>query len=123
MASISRFEDIQAWQKARVLVFDVYEITNSGLFARDFGLRDQIRRASVSSMTNIVEGYSRMSNRDFARFLDIASSSASEVRSLLYVALDQKYIAPETFQKLYDNAYEVGAMIFGFSNYLRNNLK
>ncbi|HEY6172183.1 MAG TPA: four helix bundle protein, partial [Candidatus Kapabacteria bacterium] len=99
MASISRFEDIQAWQKARVLVFDVYEITNSGLFARDFGLRDQIRRASVSSMTNIVEGYSRMSNRDFARFLDIASSSASEVRSLLYVALDQKYIAPETFQK------------------------
>lgn len=121
MATITRFEDIKAWQKARELVQAVYSLSNNGSFAKDFGLKDQIRRATVSSMTNIVEGHSRMSNKDFARFLDIASSSASEVRSLLYVALDQKYISNEEFDEHYKLAYAVGAMIYGFSNYLRQH--
>ncbi|PSQ92571.1 MAG: four helix bundle protein, partial [Bacteroidetes bacterium SW_4_67_19] len=85
MATFHRFEDIESWQKARRLARRIYELTGNGDFARDFGLRDQIRRAAVSIMSNIAEGFERGSRREFARFLDIAKASAGEVRSPLYV--------------------------------------
>lgn len=81
--TIRRFEDIQAWQEARVLASEIYRVTNSGDFARDFGLKDQIRRASVSVVSNIAEGFEKDSPREFVRFLRIAKGSAGEVRAQL----------------------------------------
>src|SRR2546426_1392135 len=97
MPLITKFEDIQAWQEARTLTRQVYDITRLGEFARDFGLRDQIQRAAVSSMTNIAEGFDCESKPEFARFLGIARRSAVEVQSLLYVALDVRYIDQAVF--------------------------
>lgn len=79
MATIKRFEDIQAWQKARLLVREVYQTTAVGAFSKDWGLRDQIRRAAVSSMSNVAEGFARKTTRDFAHFLDVAKGPAVEV--------------------------------------------
>lgn len=100
MALIKRFEDILAWQEARKLVREIYAITCQGTFARDFGLRDQIQRASVSVMANIAEGFDCESHVEFARFLGIARRSAVEVQSLLYIAQDICYIDEDTFKKL-----------------------
>src|SRR4030067_640056 len=97
MTTIRRFEDIQAWQEARSLVKQIYALTESGAFSKDFGLRNQLRRASVSVMANIAEGFDCDSNLDFARFLGIARRSAVEVQSLLYAALDVGYVSQETF--------------------------
>lgn len=119
MSQIKRFEDIQAWQKARELVKEVYTISNSGRFAKDFGLRDQIRRAAVSIMLNVAEGFARKTNREFVQFLVIAHGSAAEVQSALYVALDQKYLGEPEFNNLYGLADDTAKMILGFINYLR----
>jgi len=97
MALIERFEDIKAWQEARVLTRQIYQVSGEGEFGRDFGLRDQIRRASVSAMSNIAEGFDCESKKEFARFLEIARRSTVEVHSLLYVALDVSYIDELTF--------------------------
>ncbi len=91
MAVITRFEDIQAWQEARKLLKMIYKLTSSGRPAKDFGLRDQIQRAAVSSMTNIAEGFDCESKAEFARFLGFARRSAVEVQSLLYIAFDIQY--------------------------------
>ncbi|HDH13175.1 MAG TPA: four helix bundle protein [Nitrospirae bacterium] len=120
MGKIDRFEDIQAWQKARKLVAAVYEISNESLFARDFGLKDQIRRAAVSVMLNIAEGFARKTNREFSQFLVISHGSAAEVQSALYVALDQRYISQEQFKTLYKMADETSKTIMGFTNYLKS---
>ncbi len=119
MAKIERFEDIKAWQKARELVNEIYSVTNDGRFAKDFGLREQIRRAAVSIMLNIAEGFARKTNREFSQFLVIAHGSAAEVQSALYVALDQNYITQQQFEKLYKMTDETSKMIMGFSSYLR----
>jgi len=121
MAKFERFEDIQAWQKARVLVKEVYSLSKSGVFARDFGLRDQIRRASVSIMLNIAEGFGRKTNREFLQFLVIAHGSTAEVQAALYVALDQGYLAEPEFKTLYGLANETSKLIMGLSNYLKAN--
>ena len=102
MALITRFEDIQAWQEARKLVKMIYKLTNSGTLAKDFGLRDQIQRAAVSSMTNIAAGFDCESKAEFARFLGFARRSAVEVQSLLYSAFDIQYIT-ETELKEHTN--------------------
>ncbi len=91
MAAFQRFEDIKAWQKARELTKEIYLATSDSSFSRDFGLRDQIRRASVSIIANIAEGYGRKTNKDFAHFLVIAHGSAAETQSHLYIALDLNY--------------------------------
>lgn len=96
-----RFEDLFIWQKALELSQEIYRVTSVGLFSRDFGLRDQIRRAAVSVMSNIAEGFERYSNQDFARFLAIARGSCAEVRSQLYLARSLDYISAEEFEKLY----------------------
>jgi four helix bundle protein len=118
MASLTRFEEIAAWQKARMLTRRIYEVTGRGAFARDFELRHQIRRAAVSSMSNIAEGFERDGNSEFRQFLAIAKGSAGEVKSQLYVALDAGYLSPEEFEELYRLASETGQLIGGFSRYL-----
>src|SRR5690349_19386763 len=101
MALITKFEDLQAWQEARKLTCEVYNLTSSGSFSHDFGLRDQIQRAAVYSMTSIAEGFDCDSRPEFARFLGIARRSAVEVQSLLYVALDAGYICQAIFKAEY----------------------
>ena len=118
MGTIRKFEDIEAWQKARELTRQIYTLSGSGQFARDFGLRDQIRRASVSIMSNIAEGFGRGGNREFIQFLSTAKGSASEVQAQLYVALDANHINGEQFQSLYALTQSVGNMIGGLIRYL-----
>ena len=119
MATISKFENIEAWQKARVLTREVYVVTAEGAFSKDFGLRDQIRRASVSVMSNIAEGFDRGGVREFIQFLFIAKGSSAEVQAQLYVALDAGYISQEQFKGLYDLAGDTGRLIGGFIRYLK----
>jgi four helix bundle protein len=121
MTTIKRYEDIQGWQKARELTNLVYNITKQGIFARDFGLRDQIRRAAVSVMSNIAEGFERGGQAEFIQFLFIAKSSAGEVQSQLYVAIDQEYITPEQFRQGYELCAETMRLIGGFITYLRKS--
>lgn len=100
MAKVSRFEELICWQKTRELVNLVYEITRTEPLAKDFKLKDQLRDAAISGMSNIAEGFARFHKREFIRFLDISQSSAAEVRSLMYVVLDQKYLPPELVEKI-----------------------
>ena len=120
---IERFEEIQAWQEARKLTKKIYDLTNQLPFRRDVKLCGQIRDASVSIMGNIAEGFDRQSKKEFIRFLDIASSSGSEVQSHLYVALDQKYISDENFQETYNQARKTKSLINGFIAYLKGKKK
>lgn len=121
MSSFQRFEDIEAWQKARELTKEIYAMSNDGQFSRDFGLRDQIRRASVSIMSNIAEGFGRGGNKEFIQFLSTAKGSASEVQAQLYVALDAGYINQDQFQKLYSETEATARMIAGLLRYLQNS--
>src|SRR5712692_2254998 len=100
MATFKKFEEIEAWKKARELTKRIYALSRTGAFARDFSLRDQIRRASVSIMSNIAEGYDRSGTGEFVQFLATAKGSAAEVKCQLYVALDQKYIDNPNFTEL-----------------------
>jgi four helix bundle protein len=119
MVAIKQFEDIQAWQKARELVREIYKVCAEGRLSRDFGLRDQLCRAAVSSMSNVAEGFAKKSDRDFAHFLDIARGSITEVQSLLYVALDVGYIEESEFEKLRKRTEETASLISGLTSYLR----
>jgi len=110
---IDKFEDLIAWQKARALTKEVYQISQRGLFAKDFGLSGQIQRASVSIMSNIAEGFERGGRGEFHQFLSVAKASCAEVRSLFYVALDIKYINKAEFRKIMDKAEEVGRIVGG----------
>ncbi|MCK4649338.1 four helix bundle protein [bacterium] len=121
---IQRFEDVECWKEAKVLVNMVYEAINkSEKFKRDYRLRDQATAAAVSTMSNIAEGFSRQSNKEFIRFLYISKSSASEVQSIFYVALDQGYIERETFDKIYSQADKVSQIDSGFIKYLSKQRK
>ncbi|MDO9548809.1 MAG: four helix bundle protein [Candidatus Marinimicrobia bacterium] len=93
---IERFEDIESWKEARKLTNEVYRLTNRDVFAKDWGLKDQIQRASVSIMSNIAEGFDSGANRSFSNFINYSFRSVSEVQSLLYVAQDREYINPTT---------------------------
>jgi four helix bundle protein len=115
---ITRFEDIEGWQLARKLTKQVYDLTKLHLFSKDFGLRDQIQRASGSAMHNIAEGFDAESNQEFIRFLRYAKRSCSEVQSELYVALDNQYITKTQFEDVYEQARQTRATIRGFINYL-----
>lgn len=118
MSPVQSFEEIQGWQEARKLVRMIYVLTNSGPFAKDFGLRDQIQRAGVSAMTNIAEGFDCDSRVEFARFLGIARRSAVEVQSLMYAALDAGYIDETQFREHYEQARKTKALIGGFKHAL-----
>ena len=113
MAGVKVFEDLIAWQKARVLTKNIYEVTQKERFERDFGLASQIQRASVSIMANIAEGFARKNPNAFYHFTSIAKSSASEVRSHLYVGLDIQYITEAEFQQLIEQTKEVERLVGG----------
>jgi four helix bundle protein len=121
MATIERFEDIEAWKKGRELRQVVYRCSRAGGFAKDFALRDQIRRAAISITSNIAEGFEREGNREFIQFLSNSKGSCGELRDQLYVALDEQYITKEQFDKLYMQAVEVSRIISGFMKYLRSS--
>lgn len=123
MSTIKRFEDILAWQKAREMTRQIYKITAGVKFAKDYSLREQIRRASVPIMSNIAEGFGRRTDKQFLNFLDAAHASAAEVQSHLYVSLDQNYMSEKEFEALYQTAEETSRMIQGFSNYLKQSRK
>ncbi|OGC91287.1 MAG: four helix bundle protein [candidate division Zixibacteria bacterium RBG_16_53_22] len=110
---IEKFEDLIAWQKARALTRDIYEVTRQGVFARDFGLSGQIQRASVSIMSNIAEGFERSRIGKFHQFLSMAKASCAEVRSQLYVAKDIGYLDEDTFGRLLEQSNEVSRIIGG----------
>lgn len=120
---IIRFEDIQAWQEARKLVKMVYDLINrSQKFTKDLRLVSQIQAAAVSSMSNIAEGFSRKGHKEFIQFLFISKSSAAEVQSQLYVALDQGYITQLDFDVVYEQAEIVSKMTSSFISYLNSQL-
>jgi four helix bundle protein len=121
MSTFQRFTDIEAWQKARELTCEIYRVSNRGLFSKDFGLRRQIRDASVSVMSNIAEGFDRNGTAEFVQFLAIAKGSVAEVASQLYVAMDQKYVSAAEFDQLIALANETGQKIGALMNYLRKS--
>ncbi len=112
MAGFKRFEDILVWQKARGATRSIYRETIKGEFSTDYDLRGQIRRASISVMANIAEGFGRNSDKEFANYLNIAHGSAYEVQSHLYIALDLNYISEETFATLYGSLDEICRMLY-----------
>ena len=116
---IEKFEDIESWKRARELTAVIYKMTGMDGFVRDFGLKDQIQRASVSIMANIAEGFDSGSKKSFIVFLNYAYRSASEVQSLLYVALDCKYITQNVFDDAYRKTNDIKNLIGGFIQYLR----
>lgn len=123
MAKFNSFEEIISWQNARELNVEIYKITNSNeLFNNDFGLRDQIRRASISISSNIAEGFEKQTTKEFIRFLYIAKASAGEVRSQLYLAFDLKYISKNEFNELKLKINEVSKLISGLLKYLHSTL-
>lgn len=118
MAKIERFEDIKAWDMARGLVATVYRLSGTGNFSQDFGLKDQARRAAISVMSNIAEGFERGSRAEFTRFLKIAKASCGEVRSQLYVALDLNYVNRQEFVAAKTKAEDVSKALGAFIRYL-----
>ena len=120
MAKFNSFEEIIAWQKARELNSDLYLITRQGNFATDYGLRDQIRRASISITSNIAEGFERETTKEFIRFLYIAKASSGEFRSQLYLAADLKYITKDEFERLNLKGSEISRLISGLIKYLNS---
>jgi four helix bundle protein len=121
MAMIERFEDIQAWQMAREITREIYEMTSTGKFSQDYILRDQIRRAVVSISSNIAEGFERDGNKELVNFLSIAKGSCGEVRSQLYLASDQSYLSDEKFREMSEKLIKISRAIAGFMKYLRQS--
>ena len=120
MGKIEKFEDIRAWQSAREVVNRIYEISQDEKFKRDYTLGDQIKRASISIMSNVAEGFSRQSRKEFIQFLFIAEGSAAEVQSQLYIALDQGYISEKEFKEIYDKTEEAAKLLSKFITYLKS---
>ena len=115
---IRRFEEIESWKEARKLTCQIYALSNTGPFRRDFGLREQIRRASVSVMANIAEGFGRKGTREFSRYLTMAQASGIEVQSHLHIALDLGYLDQAIFDNLYKQARSIENLLGGFIRYL-----
>lgn len=113
---IEKFEDILAWKKAKTLTNTIYDVMENN---NDFGFRNQLCRATVSIMNNIAEGYERQTNKEFIQFLFIAKGSCGEVRSMLYLGLDRKYLDQKEFNELYDLATETSKMLSGFIKSLK----
>lgn len=121
MATIHRFEDLEVWQRAREITKDIYGLCRESAFSRDFGLKDQICRSSESVMSNLAEGFERDGNREFVNFLSIAKGSCGEVRSHLYVALDQKYITQNQFDLAYVKCEQNSRGLSGLIKYLNQS--
>ncbi len=109
--AVRQFEDLIAWQKARLLARAIYQASRRGAFVKDWGLSGQIQRAAISAMSNIAEGFERARTREFHQFLSVAKGSVAEVRSLLYAALDIGYLDQQSFDALDGQAAEVARII------------
>ena len=118
MATVQQFEDLAVWQGARELVKEIYAVSKQRAFYRDFGLRDQICRAATSTMSNVAEGFERGTRKEFIQFLNIAKGSNGEVRSQLYVALDQEYLTEKAFSQLRESAVVLSRRLARFIRYL-----
>ena len=118
---IRKFEDLESWKKARQLTSKIYQTTGRGNFGRDFGLKDQIRRASISILSNIAEGFERGGDKEFLQFLAMAKGSCGEVRAQLYAAFDQGYVSQEAFEESSQGTIEIGRLISGLMKYLSNS--
>jgi four helix bundle protein len=121
MARIERFEDIEAWKLAREVTKMIYAVSSSEKFCRDFALSNQIRRASISILSNIAEGFERGGNKEFLQFLAVAKGSCGEVRAQLYAALDQSYIDEAQFKEISNKLIETSRTISGFMKYLQQS--
>ena len=121
MRVYKHFTEMEVWQKAKLLTKLIYEATSIGTFSRDWGLRDQIRKASVSIPSNIAEGFERGGNKEFIRFLTIAKGSAGEVLTQLHIAMDLGYLTENEFEILQDQTVRIGRMLGGFVQYLKNS--
>ena len=121
MPGLRQFEEIEAWRLARILTRRVYQCSALGRFARDRGLQAQMRRAAVSIMSNIAEGFERGGSREFAQYLAVAKGSTAEVQSQLYVAVDVGYISPAEFEDLQRQATSIKRLLAGFIKYLRQS--
>jgi len=119
--SVENFEDLQIWKEARRLTKEIYRLTSEPKFSKDFGLRTQIQKATVSVMSNIAEGFERTGNQEFAQFLYVAKGSCGEIRSQLYVAVDQGYIAATESEQLLISFKRLSSMIGSLINYLRRS--
>ena len=118
---VNSFEDLQVWKDSRILVKSIYQLTSDGKFSKDFGLREQIQRASVSIMNNIAEGFERNNNKEYIKFLGYSKGSAGEVRSMLYVATDLGYISQDSYNMHYQMAINIITQISNFIKYLRKS--
>ncbi|HUR70774.1 MAG TPA: four helix bundle protein [Candidatus Limnocylindrales bacterium] len=118
---VKYFEDLEIWKDARVLTRAIYQLTSDSRFSKDFGLRDQIRRAAVSIMSNIAEGFERGGNQEFIQFLYVAKASCAEVRSQLYVAMDQSYLAQKDGEELAMSFKRLSIMISNLMDYLKRS--
>ncbi|RLB20512.1 MAG: four helix bundle protein [Deltaproteobacteria bacterium] len=118
---ITRFEELECWQRGRELTKLVYSATRNEAFKKDLRLAGQIQASATSTMANCAEGFIRRSNKEFIQFLFIAMSSAAEVQSHLYVALEQGYVSQEKFNVIYKQADKTSRLISGLINYLRTN--
>jgi four helix bundle protein len=121
VVTFKRFEDIQAWQKARELSVNIYRISGNNDFSRDFELRGQIRRSATSIMSTIAEGQGRRTDRDFAHFLNISLGSVAETKSHMYLAIDLGYVSEVQFNEVYEKLDEIGKMVFSLMAHLRNS--
>ena len=121
MSKIEKFEDIEAWKMAREITKMIYQISSSVNFSKDFALVNQIRRASVSIISNIAEGFERNGDKEFVQFLTIAKGSCGEVRAQLYVALDQNYIDEGQFIIIKNKLAETSRMLSGLIKYLQQS--
>ena len=120
MATAERFEELEVWQRARELTKMIYDLSDIGAFARDFGLRDQMRRAAVSVMSNIAEGFESRTQGLFAEFLGRAKGSSGELRAQLYIALDRSYVSPEQFDTALRLAETCSKQLARFMQYLQS---
>jgi four helix bundle protein len=118
---VERFEDLDVWKAGRELANLIYSYGHGGSLAKDYSFKDQIQRAAVSVMNNIAEGFERGSNKDFAKFLFIARGSTGEVRSMLYLTMDQKHITEEQFSEAYNLCVRESQLCWGLIKHLQKN--
>ncbi|MFH0947470.1 MAG: four helix bundle protein [Elusimicrobiota bacterium] len=119
---IERFEDLKVWKDAKNLATEIYKLTSNEKFKKDFGLREQIQRSSVSTLSNIAEGYERNNNKEFIKFLVYAKGSAGEVRAQLHLAYSIGYVSESDFKSVYEKVVDISQQLSNFIKYLRKNL-
>jgi four helix bundle protein len=123
MPKIERFEELKCWQESRILVREIYLLAEKGKLAKDFDIKSQLKRAALSTMNNIAEGFGKYNSKEFIRYLDIANNSASEVKSILYVLLDLGYFPEDEITKLQAKSDEEKALSLALIKYLVNRRK